>query len=130
MRAVWLQVPEWFLEERHKCGHDGGDEVWDGELHMPPPPAMIHVRRQKDLLLALKPVADRRNLEVWPEPIGIFGPAASATNYRVPDGSLAKPEHASERGLECAELVLEMLSPHDESRAKFPFYAKARVREI
>ena len=41
-----------------------------------------------------------------------------------------KPEHVSERGLESAELVIEMLSPHDEARAKFAFYAHASVREI
>jgi Uma2 family endonuclease len=130
MRAVWLEVPASFLEERRKLGHDKLDEVWDGELHMAPLPTSMHGRRGLDLCFGLKPIADRRGLMVWPDQTGMFGVAGSNTNYRVPDGSLTRPDQVSERGLESAELVIEMLSPHDESRAKFPFYAIAGVREI
>ena len=129
MRAVFLAVPESFLEERHRLGHDKSDEVWDGEIHMSPPPASIHARRQFDLATALNPIASRRGLRPWIE-TGLFGPFGSNSNYRVPDISLATPAQVSKRGLESAALVVEMLSPHDESRAKFPFYAKAGVQEI
>ena len=43
--------------------------------------------------------------------------------------SIARPEHVSKRGLESAEVVVEILSPHDEARDKFGFYAHANVRE-
>ncbi|MEO8554367.1 MAG: Uma2 family endonuclease, partial [Kofleriaceae bacterium] len=35
-----------------------------------------------------------------------------------------------ERGVERAELVIEVLSPYDESRQKLPWYAKRRVTEV
>lgn len=38
MRAVWIGVPDRFLEERHRLGHDKQDELWEGVLHMVPPP--------------------------------------------------------------------------------------------
>lgn len=36
----------------------------------------------------------------------------------------------SERGYEGAEVVIEVLSPNDESRDKFPFFATKDVREV
>lgn len=44
MRAVMLEVPEYLLEERRRLGHDRWDEMWDGELHMLPPPHGDHGR--------------------------------------------------------------------------------------
>ncbi|HEV7555026.1 MAG TPA: Uma2 family endonuclease [Kofleriaceae bacterium] len=40
-----------------------------------------------------------------------------------------RPRQLSKRGLEGAELVVEILSPDDESRDKLPFYANVGVRE-
>ena len=48
----------------------------------------------------------------------------------MPDGTLARPDQVSERGLEGAELAVEVLSPGDESLDKFGFYAKLGVREV
>jgi Uma2 family endonuclease len=78
-------------------------------------------------VIALDPIAKRRGLIVNGDCIGLF---EHIKNYRVPDVTLASPEQISKRGLEGAELVVEMLSPHDEARAKFPFYATRGVREI
>jgi Uma2 family endonuclease len=48
----------------------------------------------------------------------------------VPDLGVYRPDQASARGLEnAAELVVELVSPGDESRAKLPWYAE-RVREV
>ncbi|CAN5572935.1 hypothetical protein BH11MYX1_BH11MYX1_20110 [soil metagenome] len=127
MNAVWLQVPEAFLEERRRLGHDKKDELWDGVLHMAPSPSGPHQRVSIDLLVALVPIARRLGLQYWADPTAIFGPGE---NWRIPDSVLARPEHASERGLEGAELVVEVLSPHDESRAKLPWYASVGVREV
>jgi Uma2 family endonuclease len=130
VRGVFLQLPEALLEERRKLGHDRHDEVWDGELHMPPVPSSNHGRRAIDLGFALRPITEARGLLIWPDQTGVFGPAGSMSNYRVPDLSVARPDQVSKRGLETAELVVELLSEHDESRKKFPFYAVAGVREI
>jgi Uma2 family endonuclease len=58
---------------------------------------------------------------------GVFHPSGT---YRVPDLAIVAPDRISSRGLEGAELVVEVLSPDDESRDKFPFYASVGVREI
>jgi Uma2 family endonuclease len=127
MQALWLEVPESFLEERRRLGHDKKDELWDGVLHMAPSPGMLHQRMPPRLVRALTPVADRLGLEWFFDNTSLFGPGE---NWRVPDLTLARPEHVSERGLERAELVVEVLSPNDESRKKLPFYAKIGVCEV
>lgn len=76
----------------------------------------------------LVPVARRRGLEFWSDGTGVYGPGDK--NWRIPDISLSRPEHASARGLETAELVVEVLSPDDESRQKLPYYAKIGIREV
>jgi Uma2 family endonuclease len=126
MRAVWIGIPESFLEERHRNGQDKRDEVWDGELHMSPPPSAAHQRQFLSLAGALIPVAARRGLEVW----GATGLFEHADNYRIPDILIARVEHASKRGVEGAELVIEILSPTSEAREKRPFYASRGVKEI
>jgi Uma2 family endonuclease len=127
MRAVWLQVPETFLEERRRLGQDKKDELWDGELHMVPPPSLSHQRLSADLLVALAPIAKRLGLQFWADATGVYGPGE---NWRIPDVTLARPDQGSKRGLESAELVVEILSDYDESRKKFPFYAKIGVSEV
>lgn len=42
MRGVMLEVPEHILEERRISGADQWDEVWEGVLHMVPPPNVEH----------------------------------------------------------------------------------------
>ncbi|CAN5317877.1 hypothetical protein BH20ACT3_BH20ACT3_03080 [soil metagenome] len=44
MRAVMLDVPAALLAERRVLGHDRFDEMWEGELHMVPPPTEEHQR--------------------------------------------------------------------------------------
>jgi Uma2 family endonuclease len=127
MRAVWLEPSQPFLEERRRLGLDKFDEVWDGVLHMVPPASFLHGRSIHRLAVALEAIAERRGLIAVGDGVGLF---ESDTNYRVPDASIARPDQVSERGLDGAELVVEVLSPNDESRDKLPFYAKLCVREV
>jgi Uma2 family endonuclease len=129
MRAVWLDVPHDFLEERRRLGHDKLDELWDGVLHMVPPPSFSHSTVTTELIGALLPIAKRRGLLARCDGTGLFDPTTDKS-WRVPDLTIARPDQTSDRGLEGAELVVEVLSPNDESREKFPFYAKLGVREI
>jgi Uma2 family endonuclease len=130
MRAVMLEVPEHWLEERRRTGADRRDEVWDGVLHMVPQPTSGLLFRQRDLLLALGPIAARHGLEVVFE-ISVFDPVRGEKNYRVPDVAVFAPASVSARGLEGhAELVIEVLSPGDESRAKLPFFAMCGIPEV
>lgn len=130
MRAVMLEVPEWFLEDRRKKGHDKRDEVWEGVLHMVPPASFQHNTIQRDLLYALRQIARRRGLIEMIE-TGVFDPIAGENNYRIPDLALVDSAASSQRGIEGgASLVVEILSPGDESREKLPFYARVGVREV
>lgn len=129
MRAVWLEVPEEFLEERRRLGHDKRDELWEGVLHMVPPGSSIHGSIADELVAALRPVSQRRGLLVRSGQTGLFDPAVDKS-YRVPDVTIGRSEHLADRGFESAELVIEVLSPNDESREKFPFFARVGVREV
>jgi Uma2 family endonuclease len=130
MRAVMLEVPPELLEQRRKNGWDRFDEVWEGVLHMVPSPSAVHQRLESKFIVALTPIAQRRGLEVFPE-VGLVDPPRGWDNYRQPDISVVRPEDLSERAIEGrAELVIEILSPNDESRDKLPFYARMGVREV
>ena len=53
------------------------------------------------------------------------------TSYRVPDLAVAHPDVVTERGIEgAAKLVVEVLSPKDESYEKLPFYRQVGVEEL
>jgi Uma2 family endonuclease len=127
MRAA--MVPESMLEERRRRGHDRFDEVWQGVLHMVPPPSFHHQRIERRLLILLSPIAERRGLEVV---AGLFHPGvADSSDYRQPDLAIAGGSALSKRGVEGrVHLVIEILSKHDESRAKLPFYAEVGVAEV
>jgi Uma2 family endonuclease len=130
MRAVLVDAPKSLLEERRRRGLDVFDEVWDGILHMVPPPSTEHQRLGSRLHLTLGPIAASRGFEPFYES-GVFDPAAGDSNYRVPDLAFARPEDISKRGIEGkAALVIEILSPGDETRDKLPFYAAVGVAEI
>ena len=38
MRVLMLEAPQAMLDERRRLGHAVRDEMWDGVLHMVPPP--------------------------------------------------------------------------------------------
>ncbi len=127
MRVVFLEAPEQLLAERRRLGLDGRDEMWEGELHMVPPPEFRHQRRESRLLRALGPVADEAGLEVVPE-TGLY---AADDSWRVPDLVVVRPEQVSRKGVEGgAVLAVEIRSPGDETAAKIGFYAGFGVEEL
>jgi len=130
MRAVFLKAPEGFLEERRRLGHDRWDEVWNGVLHMVPPPSSEHQWVGSQLLVALAQVARQQGLRGSYE-TGVFRPGREDRDYRVPDLVYYRKEQATDRGVVGrAELVIEILSPDDESRDKLPFYAELGIPEV
>ncbi|MGI9023695.1 MAG: Uma2 family endonuclease [Acidimicrobiales bacterium] len=131
MRAVLLEVPEELLEERRRTGLDGHDEMWDGVLHMVPAASSPHQILAGELMAALLPLAKLRGLLGMPE-AGLYRPGPSGEHdFRVPDLVFARPDDIVERGVEGrAELVIEILSPGDESHAKLGFYEEMAVREF
>ena len=121
-------VREW-LEERRRNGVDQRDEVWDGVLHVVPPPFYEHQAFESDLERVLYPLATACGLRIAHE-VGVFL-RSDDKDYRVPDLAISDPRYISERGVEArAEIVIEVLSPDDESRKKFAFYASCEVPEV
>ncbi len=113
------------LLQRRKCmGADRRDEVWEGVLHMTPAAHSRHARLQAQVLRLLGPPADAAGLTVLVE----FN-LGEPDDYRVPDGGLQRPGPDQ---LYCATaaLVVEIVSPGDESWAKLAFYATRGVDEI
>jgi Uma2 family endonuclease len=81
------------------------------------------------LIRVLAPLAEGRDLLARFE-TGLFRPGVD-TDYRVPDQVYAPPDLRSQRGIEgAASLVVEILSPGDESYAKLDWYASVGVGEV
>jgi Uma2 family endonuclease len=128
MRAVFLELPEWIAKERILRGDDRRDEVWEGVLHVSPQPTSPHQLFATRLVRVLFDIARRRGFEAACE-LGHYRLNVER-DYRVPDLAIVAPAHLSERGIEGrAELVVELLSPNDESREKLPFYARVGTQE-
>jgi Uma2 family endonuclease len=116
---------EALLERRRRLGQDRFDEVWNGVRHMNPAPSYEHQRISQQLAEALGPLARAAGLEPVIGGVNI----GSENDYRIPDGGLYRPG-AGGTWLPTAALVLEILSPDDETYAKLPFYAACQVDEV
>lgn len=131
MQAVMLEVPEALLAERRRLGHDRFDEMWEGVLHMVPPPSFGHQGLEAWLVEIWAPLARARGLRVTTD-TGLFDPSVTDFfSYRQPDVAVSAPAHISRRGIEGrAELVVEVRSPNDEAYEKLPFYERVGVQEV
>ncbi len=130
MRVVMLDAPRSLIEQRARLGQDRWDEVWEGVLHMVPPPSYEHQRLGTLLLVFLEPIARGRGLLASYE-TGVFRPEAGEADFRVPDLVVARPQQVTARGVEGgAEMVVEIRSPNDESVEKLPFYQALGVQEV
>ncbi len=112
------------IARRHALGLDTHDEVWEGEYHMAPAADVAHGWVDQQLAQLLAPLAAAAGL-VATGPFNLGSP----DDFRVPDRALhrGRPTGAF---LPTAALVVEILSPHDETWEKFGFYAAHGVDEI
>jgi Uma2 family endonuclease len=116
---------------RNAHGELQRDEVWNGVVIVSPSPTVSHQRISLALARLLAPLAEARGLECFNE-LDLHEPGrrAKGGDYMRPDVVIARPEDLSVRAIEGhAELVIEVLSPRDRSRLKFPFYARCGVAE-
>ncbi|MGH2912512.1 MAG: Uma2 family endonuclease [Solirubrobacteraceae bacterium] len=114
------------LERRRRSGLDRLDEVWAGVLHMIPAPSLAHARIAQQLAELLGPLARAAGLE---STMHEFNLGESEQDFRVPDGALHRPG-AVGTWLPTAALVVEIISPGDETWEKLPFYADRNVDEV
>ncbi len=113
------------LERRTRLGQDRKDEVWEGVLHVVPAPGHRHARLAAQMISLLRAPATAAGLDVTND----FNLGDTKDDFRVPDGGLHRPG-AAEMWHPTAALVLEILSPGDETWQKLPFYAAHNVEEI
>jgi Uma2 family endonuclease len=113
------------LEGRHRSGLDRLDEIWEGVYHMVPAPSGAHGDLESQLHVILGPLAHQAGLKM----IGQSNLGESEHDFRVPDGALHR---SPPRGVwhPTAALVIEIVSPGDESWEKLPFYAAHDVDEL
>jgi len=113
-------------ERRRISGLDRLDEVWEGVLHMVPAPTGEHADIKQQLATALDGPA--RAAGLFPA-MGEFNLGDSIDDFRVPDGGVHRTRL---RGVwhPTAALVVEIVSPADESWDKLPFYAAHEVDEV
>jgi len=112
------------LERRRRWGADTHDEVWEGVLHMNPARHRRDANLQAQLLEVLGPLARKQGLTA----VGEFN-LGEPDDYRVPDAGIHRPG-PDQLYNPTAALVVEIVSPGDETRAKLPFYAAQGVEEM
>jgi Uma2 family endonuclease len=128
MRTVLLgQDPEidaW-IARRRALDQDRLDEVWDGQYHVAAAPNHPHS------IVALELGAELRRLG---RPLGLvvgseFNLGDGMHNFRVPDLGVHR-QATSLQWLPTAAMVVEIVSPGDESWLKFDHYAAHGVDEV
>lgn len=114
------------LAERRRLDLDRADEMWEGVLHMVPPPLDGHEALLDEIYGLLRPRALARGLLARGGTPGLY---ANDDSWRVPDQLYARPDQRRNDRFWGAELVVEIRSPGDESYEKLPFYATVGVTE-
>ncbi|MGH2889018.1 MAG: Uma2 family endonuclease [Solirubrobacteraceae bacterium] len=122
--AELREVLDELLERRRQWGADHHDEVWDGVLHMNPVSHWRHAALQTQLSVLLSPLAQAVGLRAVAE-INL----GERNDYRVPDGAITEPRSGTLYN-PTAKLVIEVLSPGDETWHKLGFYAAHDVDEL
>jgi Uma2 family endonuclease len=115
---------EALIEKRRRLGLDGHDEVWKGVYVMAP-----HAHSDHGIVAdEVKGLLFHRAKTAGLLPGDSFNVGEPA-DFRVPDGGYHR-ERPGTLYVQTAAIVLEVLSPDDETFAKFDFYAQHGIDEI
>jgi Uma2 family endonuclease len=128
VKTVLLGPPPREVEEliarRRALGQDRFDEVWHGEYHMAPAAHPDHGLIDQQIAELLGPTARR---------VGLLGTGnfnlGVPNDFRVPDRGFhrARPRTTF---VPTAAIVVEIVSPDDETYEKFDFYFAQGVEEL
>jgi Uma2 family endonuclease len=116
---------EALIARRRALGQDRYDEVWDGEYHMSPAAHLWHGIVINELGAVLRQLAAPLGLVVGVE----FNLGYDDHNFRVPDLGVHRSPR-DEVWVPTAAMVVEVVSPDDESWLKFDHYAAHGVDEV
>ena len=118
-----IQLEE-LVEQRRRIGADRHDEVWAGVYHMVPAASAAHSFLTQQVAVLLDEPARTADLRVSMEfNLGV------KDDFRVPDLGVHR-EACSGVWIPRAAIVVEILSPEDETWEKLPFYAEHGVDEV
>ena len=117
-------VVEAWLEQRRALGQDGRDEIWDGVYHVAPHEHGRNGAVASELDLTLGTIAKAAGLRAG----GSFNLGRKG-DFRVPDLGFHRGS-PNQLYFATAALLVEVLSPDDETYAKFGFYAEHGVDEL
>lgn len=118
------QELESLIRRRRALGLDTYDEVWEGTYHVAPAAHPAHGYVDHALAVLLDPYAKEAGL-VATGPFNLGAPE----DYRVPDQGYHR-RFPDSVWVPSAAVVVEVVSPDDETYAKFGFYAAHGVEEI
>ena len=130
-----LEVPQRILDERRISGAEQWDEVWEGVLHMVPPPNVEHQDFEwlLETWLRLHWSPTHPNNRVYHQ-VALSPDEKWTYNYRTPDIVLFTEEHLRNlRSTYChgpCTVAVEIRSPNDESYEKLDFYGRLGVPEV
>jgi hypothetical protein len=111
------------LARRREWGADHHDEVWEGVLHMSPPPWPRHELLVTQLITLLQPLAKANGMAALSAAgIGV------TDDHRVPDLTLLRPPAMQWNAT--AALAVEVLSWREPADKKLGFYAAHDVEEL
>jgi Uma2 family endonuclease len=111
------------------------DEMWYSNYVMSPLPNNLHQRIVTRLILALRNVVDMDAGDQLFAGVNVTDQEQDWTqNFRVPDVAVVLRDNPlldrETHLLGGPDFVIEVVSPGDQARAKFPFYAGVGVREL
>ncbi|HUP70110.1 MAG TPA: Uma2 family endonuclease [Acidimicrobiales bacterium] len=112
------------IDRRQQLGVDLYDEVWKGSHHVVPAPNAEHAYVGHRLAIVLDPYARAAGL-AGTDPFNLGEPE----DYRVPDRGYHRGA-PSGVWVATAAIVVEIVSPDDETYEKFDFYARHGVEEL
>jgi Uma2 family endonuclease len=115
---------EQLIKKRQQLGQDLYDEIWEGDYHMAPAPSNDHGYLQHSIIMLLGPLAKVAGLS-GSGPFNLGEP----DNFRVPDLGYHRTRPTGVWAPTCA-VVVEIVSPDDDTFEKFGFYAAHGVDEI
>jgi hypothetical protein len=115
---------EQLIERRRALGLDTFDEVWEGDAHLAAARPFRHAYLDDAVAVLLHGYAQAPGL-IGSGPFNL----GQEDDFRVPDRGLHR-ELADAVYLDTAAVVVEILSPDDETYEKFPFYAAHAVDEV
>lgn len=118
------QELETLIRRRQALGLDTYDEVWEGTYHVAPAAHPAHGYVDHALAVLLDPYAKAARL-VATGPFNLGAP----DDYRVPDQGYHR-SFPTDVWVATTAVVVEVVSPDDETLAKFDFYAAHGVDEI